>query len=131
MSLFYINKDFHFYINFNFNIINYIIIRKRFNIIKTKNIINHMQNVFIYIRDNLNKTQFTIIEQINYYKKNVTFKKDDFVFFNNKNIIINKSFKKLNNKIFDSFKIIFIIDSFYKLKLFKIMKSITSFILNF
>ena len=42
MSLFYINKDFYFYINFNFNIINYVIIRKCFNIIKVKNIINYI-----------------------------------------------------------------------------------------
>ena len=52
----------------------------------------------------------------------MTFKKDDLVFFNNKNIVINKLFKKLNNKMFDSFKVIFIINSFYKLKLFKIMR---------
>ena len=52
----------------------------------------------------------------------MTFKKGDLVFFNNKNIVIDKSFKKLNDKMFDLFKIIFIIDSFYKLKLFKIMK---------
>ena len=52
----------------------------------------------------------------------MTFKKGDFVFLNNKNIVINKSFKKLNDKIFDSFKIIFIIDFFYKLKLFKIIR---------
>ena len=42
VSLFYVNKDFHFYINFNFNIINYVIIRKRFNVIKVKNIINYI-----------------------------------------------------------------------------------------
>ena len=52
----------------------------------------------------------------------MTFKEDDLVFFNNKNIVIDKSFKKLNDKIFNSFKIIFVIDSFYKLKLFKIIK---------
>ena len=52
---FYANKDFHFYINFNFNIINYVITRKRFNVIKIKNIINYIQNVLAYIRDNLNK----------------------------------------------------------------------------
>ena len=52
----------------------------------------------------------------------MTFKKNDFVFFNSKNIVINKLFKKLNNKMFDLFKIIFIINSFYKLKLFKIIK---------
>ena len=42
MSFFYINKDFYFRISFNFNIINYVIIRKRFNIIKVENIINYI-----------------------------------------------------------------------------------------
>ena len=76
----------------------------------------------IYLRERINKIQLIIIEQINRYKKNITFKKTDLVFFNFKNIIINKSFKKLNDKMFDSFKIISIIDSFYKLKLFEIIK---------
>ena len=61
----------------------------------------------------------------------MTFKKDDFVFFNNKNIVVDKLFKKLNNKIFDLFKIIFIIDSFYKLKLFKIIKIYNVFYFKF
>ena len=52
----------------------------------------------------------------------MTFKKDDLVFFNIKNIIIDKLFKKLNDKIFDLFKVIFVIDFFNKLKLFKIIK---------
>ena len=50
------------------------------------------------------------------------FKKDNLVFLNIKNIIIDKLFKKLNDKMFDLFKVIFIIDSSYKLKLFKIIK---------
>ena len=62
MSPFYANKGFYFYINFNFNTIDYIIIRKRLNIIKIKNIIDYIQNVFVYIRENLNKVQFIIIE---------------------------------------------------------------------
>ena len=61
----------------------------------------------------------------------MTFKKNDFVFINNKNIIINKSFKKLNDKIFDLFKIIFIINSFYKLKIFKIIKIYNVFYFKF
>ena len=108
--------------SFNFNIINYVITRKRLNVIKTKDIIDRMQDVFVYIREKINKTQLAIIEQINYYKKNVTFKKDDLVFLSIKNIIIDKSFKKLNDKMFGSFKIIFVIDSFYKLKLSEIMR---------
>ena len=63
-----------------------------------------------------------MIEQINYYKKDVTFKKNDLVFLNIKNIVINKSYKKLNDKMLDSFKVILIINSFYKLKLSEIMK---------
>ena len=52
-------------------------------------------------------------------------------FFNNKNIIINKLCKKLNNKIFNSFLIKVVIDSFYKLKLFKIIKIYNVFYLKF
>ena len=56
MLFFYANKEFHFYISFNLDIIDYVITRKRFNIIKIKNIIDHIQNVFVYIREKLNKT---------------------------------------------------------------------------
>ena len=61
----------------------------------------------------------------------MTFKKNDLVFLNNKNIVVIKLFKKLNNKIFNSFKIIFVIDFFYKLKLFKIMKIYNVFYFEF
>ena len=63
-----------------------------------------------------------MIEQINRYKKEITFKKGDLVFLNIKNIVIDKLYKKLNDKMLDSFKIILIINFFYKLKLFKIMR---------
>ena len=39
---FYANKGFHFYISFNFNIIDYAITRKRFDVIKIKNIIDRI-----------------------------------------------------------------------------------------
>ena len=59
---FYANKESHSRISFNLNIIDYVIIRKRLKIIKTKDIINHMQDVFIYIREKINKAQLIIIE---------------------------------------------------------------------
>ena len=52
----------------------------------------------------------------------IIFKKDDFVFLSIKNIAIDKLYKKFNNKMLDSFKVILIIDSFYKLKLSEIIK---------
>ena len=48
--------------SFIFDIIDYVIIRKRLNVIKTKNIIDRMQDVFIYIREKLNKVQLAMVE---------------------------------------------------------------------
>ena len=42
MLLFYTNKEFHFHISFNFNIINYVITRKRLDAIKLKDIIDYI-----------------------------------------------------------------------------------------
>ena len=42
VSFFYANKEFYSRISFNFDMINYIIIRKRFDVIKAKDIIDHM-----------------------------------------------------------------------------------------
>ena len=55
VSPFYANKEFHSRISFISNIIDYVITRKRLNAIKAKDITDHMQNVFIYIYENLNK----------------------------------------------------------------------------
>ena len=55
--------------SFSSDIIDYVIIRKRFDVIKTENIIDRMQDVFVYIREKINKIQLIMIEQINRYKK--------------------------------------------------------------
>ena len=62
VSPFYANKGFHSRMSFNSDTIDYVIIRKRFDVLKIKDIIEHMQNVFVYIRENLNKTQLVMIE---------------------------------------------------------------------
>jgi len=43
------------------------------------------------------------------------------MFLNEQNIITAKLFKKLNDKMLDSFQIIDLVDSFYKLKLLETM----------
>ena len=48
--------------SFSFNIIDYVIIRKRLDVIKIKDIIDRMQDVFTYIREKINKTQLIMIE---------------------------------------------------------------------
>ena len=61
--------------SFDFNIIDYVITRKRLNVVKTQNIIDRIQDVLDYIREKLNNTQLIMIEQINRYKKLLRLKK--------------------------------------------------------
>ena len=55
VSSFYINKKFHLRISFNSNIIDYVIIRKRLNAAKAKDIIDYMQNILVFIRNKFDK----------------------------------------------------------------------------
>ena len=53
LSSFFINKKFHSRMNFFSNSISYIITRKRLLIVKAKNIIDTMQNILNYVRNNV------------------------------------------------------------------------------
>ena len=81
-----------------------------------------MQKVLKYIRDNINRAQKAMIAQVNQYRLNVKFKKEDLIFLNSKNIISTRPFKKLDNKKYDSFKIKALIGSSYRLELLKTMR---------
>ena len=62
MLFFYVNKGFHSRISFGFNIIDYVIIRKRLDVAKAQDIIDRIQNVLGYIREKLKKSQLIMIE---------------------------------------------------------------------
>ena len=61
------------------------------------------------------------MNQANKHRKKVNYKIESKMFMNERNIITARSFKKLNDKMLDSFQIINSVDSFYKLKLSDIM----------
>ena len=50
---FFVNKKFHFRMNFSSNFTSYVITRKRLLIVKAKNIIDTMQNILNYVRDHV------------------------------------------------------------------------------
>ena len=56
LLLFFVNKKFYSRISFSSNFISYVTTKKRFLIVKTKNIIDTMQNIFNYVRDNVEIT---------------------------------------------------------------------------
>ena len=70
-------------------------------------------------------------KQINKYCKEMKYQIDDFVKFLSKNIKIIKFLKKLNDRMFDSFKIIEKMNVLYRLKLFSSMHQHNVFSFNY
>ncbi len=62
-----------------------------------------------------------MMKQVNKHRKKVNYKIESKMFLNERNIITAKSFKKLNDKMLDSFINLDFIDSSYKLKLSEFM----------
>jgi len=75
----------------------------------------------IFAHEALIKTWKQMMNQANKHRKKINYKIESRMFLNEQNIITAKLFKKLNDKMLDSFQIINLIDSFYKMKLLKTM----------
>jgi len=61
------------------------------------------------------------MKQVNKHRKEVDYKIESKMFLNERNIITARSFKKLNDKMLNSFINLNLVDSSYKLKLSKSM----------
>jgi len=75
----------------------------------------------IFAHEALIKTRKQMMNQANKHRKKINYKIKSRVFLNERNIITARFFKKLNDKMLNSFQIIDLVDSFYKLKLLKTM----------
>ncbi len=62
-----------------------------------------------------------MMNQANKHRKKINYEIESRVFLNERNIVTARLFKKLNDKMLNSFQIINLVDSFYKLKLLKTM----------
>ena len=107
--------------SFNFDIIEYESIRERLQIDQVKNISEQINKTLIFAREALIKTRKQMMNQANKHRKKINYKIESKMFLNKQNIITAKLFKKLNDKMLNSFQIIDFVDSFYKLKLLETM----------
>ncbi len=80
-----------------------------------------MNKTLIFAHEVLVKTWKQMMNQANKHRKKVNYKIESKMFLNERNIVTAKLFKKLDDKMLDSFKIINFVDFFYKLKLSDIM----------
>ncbi len=122
LILFFMNKNFHSHMSFDSDIIEYESTRERLQINRVKNISEQMNKTLIFAREALIKTRKQMMNQANKHRKEINYKIESKMFLNERNIVTARLFKKLNDKMLDSFQIIDFIDSFYKLKLLKTMR---------
>ncbi len=121
LIFFFMNKSFHSHMSFNSDIIEYESTREWLQIAWIKDIFNHMNKTLIFACKALIKTWKQMMNQANKHRKKINYKIESKMFLNEWNIITAKLFKKLNDKMLDSFQIIDLVDSFYKLKLSETM----------
>jgi len=121
LTLFFINKNFHSHMSFDSDIIEYESIRERLQIDRVKNISEQMNKTLIFAHEALIKTRKQMMNQANKHRKKINYEIESKMFLNERNIVTARLFKKLNDKMLDSFQIIDLVDSFYKLKLLETM----------
>ncbi len=121
LTLFFMNKSFHSHMSFDSDIIEYENTHERLQINRVKNIFEQMNKTLIFAREALIKTWKWMMKQANKHRKKINYKIESKMFLNEQNIITARLFKKLNDKMLDSFKITDSVDFFYKLKLSETM----------
>ncbi len=108
--------------SFDSDIIEYESTRERLQIDRVKNISEQMNKTLIFAREALIKTREQMMNQANKHRKKINYEIESKMFLNERNIVTARSFKKLNDKMLDSFQITESVDSFYKLKLSETMR---------
>ncbi len=129
-STFFLNKNFHFYMSFDSNSIEYKITQARIEADKAENIFKHMKWFLALIKQVLTRVRVTMKKQTDKHRKKMIYKIDDMMFLNSRNIMISRSSKKLDDKMLELFKILIEIEHAYWLKLSLTMKIHSEFASN-
>jgi len=117
LIFFFLNKDFHSCMSFELDVIEYESSHERLQTTKVENISEHMNKTLKFARESLVKTREQMMKQVNKHRKEVNYEIESKMFLNERNIITARSFKKLDDKMLNSFTNLNLVDSSYKLKL--------------
>jgi len=108
--------------SFELDVIEYESFRERLQMTKVENISENMNKTLKFARESLVKTRKQMMKQVNKHRKEVDYKIESKSFLNERNIVTARSFKKLDNKMLDSFINLDFVNSSYKLKLSESMR---------
>jgi len=119
---FFLNKDFHSRMSFEFDTIKYESFRERLQAAKAENISEHMNKILTFARESLAKTREQMVQQANKHRKEVDYEIKSKMFLNERNIVTARPFKKLDDKMLGFFTNLGPVDSSYKLELPETMR---------
>ncbi len=122
LIFFFMNKNFHPRMSFDPDTIEYESTRERLQIARAEDIFDHMNRTLIFAREALIKTREQMMNQTNKHRKKINYEIESKMFLNERNIVTARSFKKLDDKMLDSFINLDLVDSSYKLKLSESMR---------
>ena len=108
--------------SFELDVIEYESFCERLQTAKVENISENMNKTLKFARESLVKTREQMMKQVNKHRKEVDYEIESKMFLNERNIITARSFKKLDDKMLDSFINLDLVDSSYKLKLSESMR---------
>ena len=117
MSSFFVNKSFNSRMIIGSDEIFYEFTRERFLIVKAEDITGIMTNILKLMQGNLQQFKQVMTTQVNKHRKLIKYNFEDRVWLFSNNIIIVRSFRKLEDKMLKPFEIVKAIGTFYKLKL--------------
>ncbi len=121
LIFFFLNKDFHSCMSFELDVIKYESSYERLQMTKVENIFEYMNKTLKFACKSLVKTWEQMMKQVNKHRKKVNYEIVSKMFLNERNIVTVRSFKKLDDKMLNSFINLNFINSSYKLKLSKSM----------
>ena len=117
LSPFFINHGFHPWMSFEPDSTSYEATRQRLQTWSAEELTVKMNEILVFAKQHLAEAQKAMLRQTNKHQKDVNYEVRDMVFLNSRNIKTQQLLKKLNNKMFESFKIATKVERAFQLKL--------------
>ena len=121
LSPFFMNHGFHPQMSFGPDLTSYEATRQCLQARSAGELTAKMNEILAFTKQHLAEAQKAMSRQTNKHWKNVDYEVRDMVFLNSRNIKTQRLSKKLNNKMFESFKIVTKVRRAFQLKLSRTM----------
>ena len=121
LSPFFMNHGFHLWMSFGPDSTSYKATRQCLQARSAEELTAKMNEILAFTKQHLAEAQKAMLRQANKHWKDVNYEVRDMMFLNSRNIKTQRLSKKLNNKMFELFKIVTKVGRAFQLKLLRTM----------